>query len=193
MAGVLDFSSRRRLCLLGADRVRFLHGQITNDVKKRRPGEGSYAALVTTKGKLESDLNVLALADELLLDFEPGLVGAAAARLEKYIVADDVQVLDVSPHYRLLSIQGQQAAPVARALGWFAELPAKDIDSAKLADGPLGEIYLMDHSRLQAPGFDLFIPVAALATVADKRIAAAKALAAMNSLKRFFSRRLARP
>ncbi|MCC6819994.1 MAG: aminomethyl transferase family protein, partial [Verrucomicrobia subdivision 3 bacterium] len=42
--GVLDLSFRSRLCLTGADRVRFLHGQITNDVKRLRPGEGCYAA-----------------------------------------------------------------------------------------------------------------------------------------------------
>ena len=72
-AGVLDLSFRSRLCLTGADRVRFLHGQITNDVKRLRPGEGCYAALVTAKGKMQSDLNVFALPDELLLDFEPGL------------------------------------------------------------------------------------------------------------------------
>src|SRR5262245_19519623 len=32
-AGVLDLSARSRLSLTGADRVRFLHGQVTNNVK----------------------------------------------------------------------------------------------------------------------------------------------------------------
>ena len=43
-AGVIDLSFRSRICLAGADRVRFLHGQVTNDVKKLRVGEGCYAA-----------------------------------------------------------------------------------------------------------------------------------------------------
>src|SRR5216110_3403490 len=77
-AGVLDLSFRSRLCLTGADRVRFLHGQVTNDVKKLRVGEGCYAALVTAKGKMESDLNIFVLQDELLLDFEPGLTQAVS-------------------------------------------------------------------------------------------------------------------
>ena len=46
-AGVIDFSFRSRICLLGADRARFLHGQVTNDVKKLRTGEGCYAAITT--------------------------------------------------------------------------------------------------------------------------------------------------
>ena len=41
---------------------------------------------------MESDLNIFALADELLLDFEPGLMEKISARLEKFIVADDVQI-----------------------------------------------------------------------------------------------------
>src|SRR5271156_2647564 len=93
-AGVLDLSFRSRICLTGADRVRFLHGQVTNDIKRLHVGEGCYSAITTAKGKMESDLNIYALADELLLDFEPGLTKKISARLEKFIVADDVQILD---------------------------------------------------------------------------------------------------
>src|SRR5204863_4725687 len=89
-AGVLDLSFRSRICLTGTDRVRFLHGQVTNDVKRLRLGEGCYAAVVTAKGKMESDLNIYSLQDELLLDFEPGLTEKISQRLEKYIVSDDV-------------------------------------------------------------------------------------------------------
>jgi len=108
-AGVLDLSFRGRVCLTGADRGRFLHGQVTNDVKKLRASEGCYAALTTAKGKMQSDLNIFCLPDELLLDFEPGLTATVTARLEKYIVADDVQVVEVAPHYGLLSVQGPKA------------------------------------------------------------------------------------
>src|ERR1700733_14491134 len=75
-AGVLDLSFRSRLCLTGADRARWLNGQVTNNVKDLRAGEGCYAALVTAKGKLESDLNIARLPNELLLDFGPGLTEA---------------------------------------------------------------------------------------------------------------------
>src|SRR5262245_44073606 len=91
-AGVIDLGLRWRTCLAGADRARFLHGQVTNEVKQLRPGNGCYAALVTAKGKMQSDLNIHCLQDELLLDFEPGLTAAVSERLEKYIVSDDVQV-----------------------------------------------------------------------------------------------------
>ncbi len=126
-AGVIDLGFRSRLCLVGADRVRFLHGQVTNDVKKLCIGEGCYAAITTAKGKMESDLNIFCLADELLLDFEPGLTEKISQRLEKFIVADDVQIVDAAPHYGLLSVQGPKAETVVRALGLFAEIPAQAI------------------------------------------------------------------
>ena len=126
-AGVIDFSFRSRICLTGDDRVRFLHGQVTNDVKKLHAGEGCYAAITTAKGKMESDLNIFNLADELLLDFEPGLTEKISARLEKFIVADDVQIVDVAPHYGLLSVQGPKAAEVVRALDLFPEIPTTAI------------------------------------------------------------------
>jgi folate-binding protein YgfZ len=167
-------SFRSRICLTGADRVRFLHGQVTNDVKRLGVGEGCYAALTTTKGKMESDLKIYTLADELLLDFEPGLSEKISQRLEKYIVADDVQVVDAAPHYGLLSVQGPKAADVARTLGLFGEIPANPFSSLKVADPTLGELYLMNQPRLGLNGFDLFVPTNSLGAVADKLIAAAK-------------------
>ena len=172
--GILDFSFRSRLCLIGQDRVRFLHGQITNDVKKLRAGEGCYATITTAKGRMQSDLNVFVLPDELLLDFEPGYTTTVAQRLEKYIVADDVQVMDVAPLYGLLAVQGPASDAAIRAIGLFPDLPANPLGSVKVADATLGEIYLMNHARLGSAGFDLFVPTEALAAVADKLVAAVK-------------------
>jgi folate-binding protein YgfZ len=172
--GAFDLSFRGRLCLTGADRVRFLNGQVTNNVKDLRAGEGCYAALVTAKGKLQSDLNIFSLPAELLLDFEPGLAGSVAERLEKFIVADDVQVVDAAVYYGLLSVQGPQAEAAVRSLALAAEVPAKPMSFTTARDETLGEIYLMNQPRAGASGFDLFVPVASLGAVLDKLIAAAR-------------------
>lgn len=173
-AGVLDLSFRSRLCLLGADRVRFLHGQVTNDVNGLRPGHGCYAALTTAKGKMECDLNIQNLPQELLLDFEPGYSQAVQSRLEKFIIADDVQVIDVAPHYGLLSVQGPKAEAVVQALALFPELPASPRCATTVSDPTLGEVYLVNLPRLNTSGFDVFAPTASCGAVLDKLIAAAK-------------------
>src|ERR1041385_4430799 len=140
--GVIDLSFRSRICLTGADRIRFLHGQVTNDVKRLRVGEGCYSAITNAKGKMESDLNIFCLQDELLLDFEPGLTQRVSQRLEKFIVADDAQIIDVRPHYGLISVQGPKAEETVRAPGLFAEISTKPFGSIKISDRALGEIYL---------------------------------------------------
>ena len=192
--GVLDLSFRSRLCVTGADRVKFLHGQVTNDVQRLRVGEGCYAALVNAKGKMHSDLNIYRLADELLLDFEPGYSAAVAQRLEKYVITEDVQLLDAAPHYGLLRVQGPRAGDAITQLGLPWELPAKPLTFSAHLDTTLGQLYLMRRAGdLQSPptlatntadgdckspahGFDLFVPTAALGAVFDKLIAAAKSL-----------------
>ena len=174
--GVIDLSSRSRLCLTGVDRVRFLNGQVTNDVKILAPGRGCYAALVNAKGKMQTDLFIHCLADELLLDFEPGLAPAVAARFEKFIIADDVQVVDVAPHYGLLSVQGPRASEALSKLGLSIDPPTQALHSVTVQDAMLGEIICANVSRGASAGFDLFVPTPALAAVADKLIAAAKEL-----------------
>jgi folate-binding protein YgfZ len=173
-AGILDLSFRSRICLVGNDRVRFLHGQVTNDIKRLGVGEGCYAAIVTAKGKMESDINVLNLQDELLLDLEPALTEKISQRLEKFIVADDVQIVDAAPHYGLLSVQGPKAGEVVRDFGIFSEIPRKPLASMKISDANFGDIYLVNNARLNSVGFDLFIPNNALSAFAERLITATK-------------------
>ena len=155
-AGWLNQSDRSRLCLLGADRARFLHGQVTNDINGLGEFTGCYAALVNAKGKMESDLFAYRLADEILLDFEPGLTAAVQARLERYVIAEDVEIADVAPHFGLLTVQGPQAEAVLTKLDLPA--PTEPLTVAQTED----EIYIVHQPRLGTDGFDLFIPIDAM-------------------------------
>jgi len=176
VAGVMDLSHRSRVCLAGEDRVRFLNGQVTNNIKTLSPGQGCYAALVTAKGRMESDLHVHCLEDELLLDFEPGLTSKVTERLEKYIVADDVQVVDLKPHYGLVSVQGPKAAAVAARLALSGPLPDTEYHSALITDDAIGELVIVARPRVVVGGFDLYVPTAALGTVMDRLVALVQAV-----------------
>jgi folate-binding protein YgfZ len=172
-SGILDLSFRGRLCVLGADRMAFLNGQVTNNVKDLKTGEGCYAALVTAKGKMQSDLNIYCLENELLLDFEPGLSAAVRARLENYIIAEDARVAEAAPHYGLLSAQGPRAAAVLEGLSLRG--PQKAFGVARIEEADLGEIYVANQPRTGTAGFDLFIPAEAMPAAAEKVLTAARA------------------
>lgn len=185
---VLDLGFRGRLCLTGSDRVRLLNGQVTNDIRSLKVGSGCPAAFCSPKGRLVADVHVFALAEELLLDFEPGLVDALKARLEHHIVAEDVQVVDVRPYYGLLSVQGPQADAAVRSLELVDGLPEEPLGVMHGNHPILGDLYVVRRSRTGLPGFDLFIPTDALAAVLDKAVAAARerggGLAGFESLDR---------
>ena len=156
-AGLIDLSFRSRFCLLGEAREKFLHGQVTNDILRLKYGEGTYAVLVTAKGKVESDLFIHKLQDELLLDFEPGLAQHVTERLSRYIIAEDVQIVDVAPFYNLLSVQGPKAYELLASTTDFP-LPEKRLTFTK-APLPHGDFYIVRNDRFGVTGLDLFVPV----------------------------------
>ena len=54
---LIDLTARGCLAVLGDDRVKFINGQVTNEVAGLRPGQGCYAALVNAKAKMHCSLS----------------------------------------------------------------------------------------------------------------------------------------
>jgi folate-binding protein YgfZ len=182
-AGVIDLSFRGRLCLLGADAQSFLNGQVTNNVKDLKLGEGCYAALVSAKGKLHSDLNIYRLQNEMLLDFEPGFSASVAQRLQKFVIAENVEIIDAAPLYGLLSVQGPKAAEVVGSLSPQFIVPAKPMSVTRVEEAGFGEIYLVKQPRLLGQGLDLFVPAEAMKDVAARLLARGGKLAGWQALE----------
>jgi len=90
--GLVDRAGRGRLALTGEDRRTFLHGQITNDIEGLEPGHGRYAALLTHKGKMLTDLRVLDLGDSLLLSCERAGLQELFNMIRRYKLGSDVEV-----------------------------------------------------------------------------------------------------
>ena len=93
---IADVSAGARLELVGEDRARFLNGLVTCDIAALDPGQGSYGFFTTPQGRVLADVVVLALEDRLWLELPPGSGQDLRAHLEKYIVADRVEVRTIS-------------------------------------------------------------------------------------------------
>ena len=106
-----DLSVRTKLRVTGADRLRFLNGQITNDLRKSSAGSTIQACVLNAKGKTNANIFVTWNADSFLVDADPALREALLLRLERYIIADDVQLEDVSEQFSLFHLTGE-ALPV---------------------------------------------------------------------------------
>jgi glycine cleavage system T protein len=116
-AGLIDLSFRAQVRMTGEDRVSFLQGMISNDVKALRPGNGCPATLLTEQGRIVADLRVYALDTALLLDVDTRVKEKMLEALSRFIIADDVEMEDLSGQQTTISVQGPAAARVLAAAG----------------------------------------------------------------------------
>jgi tRNA-modifying protein YgfZ len=107
-----DFSERTKLRITGSDRVRFLNGQITNDVRKATESTAIEACVLNAKGKLNAHLFLSAAPDCFWIDVDRELREALRARLERYVVADDVQIEDVTDRWSIFHVLSLAAPDV---------------------------------------------------------------------------------
>src|SRR5438105_4347969 len=102
-----DLSGRLKLRVGGADRLRFLNGQLTNDVRKASDTSAIEACVLNAKGKMDGHLFLHAKEDCFLLDAAAALQSTLQARLERYIIADDVTIEDLSARLSIFHVIGE--------------------------------------------------------------------------------------
>ena len=105
----LDLSGCVKLRITGADRLRFLNGQITNDLRKASETSAIEACILNAKGKTDAHIYVSASEGSFLVDAAADLREALNIRLERYVIADDVQIEDVTDQFSLFHVLSQQS------------------------------------------------------------------------------------
>lgn len=163
-AGLMDLSHLGKVRILGGDARDFLNRMLSNEVKGLAAGRGCKAFLLNPKGHVVAYLVLYALEDAFLAEADPESASAAIQMLERYIIAADVTLEDVTEAWALLSLQGP-AAPAVLADLVGAEPPALEpLQHAqqKVAGMP---IRIASHSRTGETGFDLWAPAGQAATL----------------------------
>jgi folate-binding protein YgfZ len=132
-AGVRLGAERTVIRMSGDDRASFLHGMCSNDIKGLKPGELLAALFLNERAHLIAEANVWATADMLLLEMERALWPAVRAHLERFLVADDVELEEsgdsvghdsVIQRDSVIQVDGPLAAEaVAAVFGTPASLP----------------------------------------------------------------------
>jgi folate-binding protein YgfZ len=100
----LDLSARTKLHVTGADRFRFLNGQITNDLRKASETVALEACVLTAKGKVNAHIFIGEFGESFLIDADSELREMLRERLERYVIADDVQIEDVTDKFSLFHL-----------------------------------------------------------------------------------------
>ena len=152
--GWLNLSQRGRIRATGEDRVRLLHAMTTNDIRQLEPGQGCYAFFLNVQGRILADAVVLAMPDALVIDTEPETRSSLYGHLDKYIIADDVALEDVTETTIEIGIEGPAAFEVLEKLG--APAPAAPYWHAQWSEATVARF-----STTGRAGFSVIAPAAA--------------------------------
>jgi folate-binding protein YgfZ len=152
-AGWLPRDDRGRIALRGSDSKAYLHGLLSNDILALQPGGWCYATLLTPQGRMISDMRVFDLGELLLMDVERPVVTTVAEHLDKFIIAEDVTVGDVTADWAQIGVYGPRA---------------HDVLAGALADPSwVPPLHTLPSSDIGVDGVDLIVAADAAVAVSE--------------------------
>ena len=155
-AALFDLSGRGAVELTGKDRVGFLNNFCTNDLLKTAPGAGCEAFLTTNQARIVAWLQIIVIADHVMVTAESGLAQKIIAYLERFLISEDVQLTDRSNDLAQFLITGPRAESILRAVG----ASALALDAPWLhREGTIAgaAVRLIRRDWLGLPGYFLFL------------------------------------
>ena len=152
----IRLENRGILSVDGADRVSFLQGLTSNDVRLVAPDRGMFSAFLTPQGKFLHDFFAVSVGDSLLLETDRGRLPDLLRRLKLYRLRSQVTLADVSDDWAVIAVIGDGAAG------------SLDLPPEPGASRPLGGGVAIVDPRHAGMGVRLTVPSAAAeATIAD--------------------------
>ena len=154
-AGLIDLSARGRFLVSGSEAVQFLNGLITNDMQTLGANQWMPAVFPNVQGRLIASVRVIHRHDGFLIDTESETHERVRQTLERFTLAGDFRLTDLTDETSTLSIQGAKAAEAIRAvdetsanLGAFA---------VAVVNWQGSQITIIRATHTAEDGFDLFV------------------------------------
>ena len=120
--GVYDLGYRSKISLTGGDRVRWLNGMVTNNIRDLAAGHGVYAFLLNPQGHILGDLYAYNRGESIVIDTDRSQLERILSTFDHYIIMDDVEVKDLTQETTALGVSGLHALEVLKKAG--IEIPA---------------------------------------------------------------------
>src|ERR1700693_4031424 len=115
--GVYDLGFRARISLKGGDRVRWMNGMITNNVRDLATEHAVYAFLLNPQGRILGDMVVSNMGETLEMETDLSQLEKIIATFDHYIIMDDVEVTNISERWTALGVAGPPSRAVLNAAG----------------------------------------------------------------------------
>ncbi len=170
-AGIIDLTSRGRLRVSGSEAVQFLNGLITNDMKTLSVNSWMPAAFANVQGRLLAAVRVIHREDGFLIDTEAPTSDVVRKLIERFTLAGDFHVSDLTEEMNQLSLQGAAAAKMLESvLG--ADLRGLGRTAVAGISWQKESITIIRATHSAEDGFDLFMNSAISNSLRDALLAA---------------------
>ncbi|MEM6451797.1 MAG: folate-binding protein [Cyanobacteria bacterium P01_D01_bin.105] len=117
MTSLFNRTAWGRIRLTGADRVRFLHNQTTNNIEQLSTGQSCHTVFVTSTGRTIDLATVYAFADALLVVVSPGMTQQLYDWMDRYIFfSDKVTLTNESTQTFMFTLIGDDAPHILKQL-----------------------------------------------------------------------------
>src|ERR1700687_3572585 len=113
---LIDKNYRCYLSFTGPDRVRYLNAILTNNIKDLPPAHGNVSLLLNPQGRILAEIETCALPESLFCVSYAMIREQLIETLDKYIIMDDVTVVDDTHRFGTLALEGPEAARIATQL-----------------------------------------------------------------------------
>jgi tRNA-modifying protein YgfZ len=164
---IYDSSDWGKIKLTGADRLRFLHNQTTNDFNILQPGQSCDTVFVTSTARTIDLVTAYVLEDSVLLLTSPGYSQTLIDWMDRFIFfADKVELHDLTDHMASFSLIGAEAMTLLEKLGVKAIVGQAE-DSHQICNLNFAhlngievngiEARIAVGSGLKLPGYRLFV------------------------------------
>ncbi len=118
---LLDLPHRGTIRITGKDRIEFLNRMVTQDLKDLPPFHARRTFWLNRKGRIDADMRLIQLNDEMVADVDILAAAPAAASLTEFVFSEGVAFTDESESMHRLALHGPTALPLLRAVAEHAE------------------------------------------------------------------------
>jgi folate-binding protein YgfZ len=179
--GIYELPQRVKIRLTGSDRVRWLNGMVTNNIRDLAQNHGVYAFLLNPQGHILGDLVAFQRGESLLVESDRAQLAKILGTFDHYIIMDDVEVTDISESLASIGVTGPKSGEVLGAAG-IQLPPMQPLEVADLSwrDIPVSVVHGGDDAF---PSYEIWIAPEHFASLRDALQSAGAALVGQDALE----------
>jgi folate-binding protein YgfZ len=181
-AGLIDLSTRGRIRATGSEALLFLNGLITNDMKTLDENRWMPAVFPNVQGRILAAVRIARTTDGFLIDTQNATHNRVLKTIERFTLAGDFKVADITESTTMLTVQGKSAKEVVEKIA--GEASALDQNGAREIEWRDQPLTLMRATHTAEDGFDLIVPTENATALWDNLVEAGARPAGYDALEK---------